>query len=152
MSQSGRRGRIERERAVETFQRLVGKAGIDQDIGAVAVGVGEIGVERDRAVEILDRLQPLAQPVQRLAEQVVHARLRRADGDGAAGELDALLELALLAGDHGDVIERVGVLRVVAQHLDVALHGLRQSRPGGGGTGPAGAVARRWRVRSWAGF
>ena len=32
----------------------------------------------------------------------------------------------LLAGDHGDVIERVGVLRVGAQHLDVALHGLRQ--------------------------
>ena len=78
------------------------------------------------AVEILDRLQPVALAVQRLAEQVVHARLRRPDGDGAAGELDALLELALLAGDHGDVIERVGVLRVGAQHLDIALHGLRE--------------------------
>ena len=65
-------------------------------------------------------------PVQRLAEQIVHTRLRRPVGDGAAGELDALLVLALLAGDHGDVIERVGVLRVALQHLDVALHGLRQ--------------------------
>ena len=116
-------GRIERQRAVETFQRLVGKAGIDQYIGAVAVGVGEIRVERDRPVEILDRLHRLAQPVLRLAEQIVHARLRRAVRDGAAGELDALLELLLLAGDHRDVIERVGVLRVDAQHLDIALHG-----------------------------
>ena len=67
----GRRGRIERQRAVETFQRLVGKAGVDQDIGAVAVGVGEIRIERDGAVVILDRLQPVALAVQRLAEQVV---------------------------------------------------------------------------------
>ena len=119
------RDRIERERAVETLQRLVGQAGIDQDIGAVAVGVGEIGVERDRLVEILDRLHRLAQPVQRLAEQIVHARLRRAERDDAAGELGALLELIVLAGDHGDVIERVGVLRVAAQRLDIALHGLR---------------------------
>ena len=119
----GRRGRVERQRAVETFQRLVGKAGIDQDIGAVAVRVGEIGVERDGPVEILDRLQPVALAVQRLAEQIVHARLRRPKLDGAAGERDALLELPLLAGDHGDVIERVGVLRVGAQYLDIALHG-----------------------------
>ena len=33
------------------------------------------------------------------------------------------LELALLAGDHGDVIERVGVLRIDAQNFRVALHG-----------------------------
>ena len=122
----GRRGRVERQRPVEALQRLVGKAGIEQDIGAVAVRVGEVGVDGDGAVETLDRLQPVALAVQRLAEQIVHTRLRRPVGDGAAGELDALLELALLAGDHGDVIERIGIVRVDAQHLDVAFHGLRQ--------------------------
>ena len=48
LSQSGAEAGLSVERAVEAFQRLVGQAGVDQDIGAVAVGVGEIGVERDR--------------------------------------------------------------------------------------------------------
>ncbi len=48
----------------------------------------------------------------------------------AAGQIDALLKLALVAGDHGDVIERVGVVRVVAQHLGIAVHGERNlTRP-----------------------
>ena len=35
----------------------------------------------------------------------------------------ALFELPVLAGDHGDVIERVGVFRLALQHLYIALHG-----------------------------
>ncbi len=56
--------------------------------------LGEIGVESDGEVEILDCLQPVALAVQRLAEQVMQARLRRPDFDGAAGKLDTLPELA----------------------------------------------------------
>ena len=84
---------------------------------------GEIRVERDGRVVCLDRLQRLAEPVMRLAQQIVHARLRRADFDGALGQVDALLVVAFLARDHGDVIERVGIGRVAFQHLDIALHG-----------------------------
>ena len=62
----------------------------------------------------------------RLAEQIVRARLRRAVLDGAAGKGGAFLILALLAGDHGDVIQRVGVSRVVAQHVGIAVHGQRE--------------------------
>ena len=73
-------------------------------------------------VEGLQRVLDLAQPVQRLADQIVGAGLLGLHRQRAAGEIDALLELALLAGEHGDVIERVGVARVVAQHLGVAVH------------------------------
>ena len=69
------------------------------------------------------------------------------------------LVLALLAGDHGDVIERVGVFRVDAQHLDVALHGLRElalavveqalleQRGDGRGFGHARVLSRLWRTK-----
>ena len=63
------------------------------------------------------------EPVVSLAEQVVHPGLGFADGDGALGQFDALVILAVLAGDHGDIIERVGIGRVVRQHVDIALHG-----------------------------
>jgi hypothetical protein len=68
----------------------------------------------------------VALPLQRLAEQIVHARLTRPQRQRAAGERDALAVLAFLAGDGRDVIERVGVFRVDAQHVAIALHGLRQ--------------------------
>ncbi len=100
-------------------------AELAQHVGAVAVGLGEIDVADERGVEGLQRVLDLALPVQRLADQIVRARLPRLVAERAAGEIDALLELALLAGDHGDVIERVGVLRVVAQHLGIAVHGQR---------------------------
>src|SRR5690348_15638877 len=122
----GDRFRVERQRAVETLQRLVVQAGGGEDGGAVAVRLGELAVERDRGVETLDRLQVLALAFLRLADQVVHARLRRALLERAAGERDALCVLALLASDGGDVIERLGVLRIGAQHVGIALHGLRE--------------------------
>ncbi len=120
----GGRLRIERQRALEAFQRLGGAVGVDQDIGAVAVGVGEVRIGADRGVEILQRLERLAQPVERLPEQVEGARVGLAEGDGAARKVGALLELPRLAGDQGDAIERLGVFRVGAQHLRVALHRL----------------------------
>ena len=138
-----------------------GNAGFHQNVGAVAVRLGEIGVEGDGRVEILDRLQRLAQRFQRAAEQIVRARRRRL-GERAAGEIGALLELPLLAGDHRDVIERVGVLGVGAQHLRIALHRLLQvalavveqalldelrDGGGGGGRGHEALVSRDWRCR-----
>src|SRR6185437_1913213 len=60
------------------------------------------------------------------ADQVVHARLRGTLLERAAGERDALTVLALLASDGGDVIERLGVLRIDAQRVGIALHGLRE--------------------------
>ena len=125
-----RRIRIERNRAVEARQRLRSAAELAQHIGAVAVGIGEFGVAFDRGVEAFQRVLDLSHAVKRLADEVVRARLPRPEVQRAAGEIDALLELALMAGDHGDVIERVGVVRVVAQHLGVAVHGERDlARP-----------------------
>jgi hypothetical protein len=63
--------------------------------------------------------------VQRLANEVMRARLPRPVRQRAAGEVDALLELTFVAGDQSDVIEGVGVARVVAEHLRIAVHGER---------------------------
>ena len=126
LSQSVGRVRVELERAVEARQRLGRAAELAQHIAAVAVGVGEFRVAGERVVEARQRVLHLAHAVQRLADQIVRARLARPERQRAAGEVDALLELAFVAGDHRDVIERVGVLRVVAQHLRIALHGQRE--------------------------
>jgi hypothetical protein len=52
----------------------------------------------------------------------VQAGRRAAERNGAAGQIHPLLELALLAGDHRHVIERLGIFRVLAQDLGIALH------------------------------
>src|SRR5579862_5167766 len=96
-----------------------------QHLGAVAVGLGEVHVAFERVVEGGERILHLAEPVQRLADHVMRARLAAVEAERTAGKIDALLVLAFLAGDDGDVIERVGVLRVDAQHLGVSLHGER---------------------------
>ena len=119
----GDRLRVERQRLVERRQRLRRTPEFAQHLGAVAVGLGEIDVAFERVVEGGRGLLRLAQPVQRLADEIVRARLPPVEGERAGGQIDALLKLPLLAGDHGDVIERLGVLRVVAQHLGVAVHG-----------------------------
>ena len=51
---------------------------------------------------------------------------RACDGlelDGAPDHLEAFGELALLERQHGDVIERVDVARVLLQDRHIALHG-----------------------------
>ena len=92
-----------------------------------------------------------------LADQVVHARLRLAQRQRPLGEVDALLELALLAGHQGHVIERLGVRGVVAQDLGVVVHGagdlalamvektlLQELIGGGGGIGHGRGLSRVW--------
>ena len=144
-----RRGGVERQRPVEADQRLLGKPRLRHQIGAVAVRLGEIGIERDRRVEGLGRLGQRPEPLLRLADQVVDPRLRLADRERALGELDALLELALLAGHQGDVIERVGVLGVVAQDLGVLVHGLGQLALAVVEKALLQELRGRERIRSW---
>lgn len=126
MTQSGAAVGVERHRPVVGLQRLVREAGVDQQVGAVAVGLGEIGVEGDGRVEGLGGLDQRAELLAGLADQVVQAGLWLAERQRALGEVDALLVLALLAGDHGDVIERLGVAGVGAQDLGVVVHRLGQ--------------------------
>ena len=161
--QSGADFGIERQRAVEALERLFRQAGGAEQGGAVAVRLGETGVGGDGRVEGLDRLEVLAQPLMRLAQEVVHARLRGTVLQRLAAELDALLELLLLAGDHGDVIERVGIVRIDAQHVGIPLHGLGEvalavveqalldQRGGGGGLGHGGSLLGASK-QAWAGM
>ena len=130
MSQSLAEFGLSASRAVEARQRLGVAAELAQHIGAVAIGVGEFRVAFEGVVEAFQRILDLAHAVQRLADQVMRARLFWPERQRAAGEVDALLKLAFVAGDHRDVIKRIGVLRVVAQHLGIAVHGQRQlARP-----------------------
>ncbi len=72
----------------------------------------------------------LAHAVQRLADEVMRARLFWPERQRAAGEVDALLKLTFVAGNHRNVIKCIGVLRVVAQDLGIAVHRQRQlARP-----------------------
>src|SRR5262249_58639653 len=87
----------------------------------------EIRIAFDRVIETLKRVFDLAHPVPGLADQVVYPRLLWAERQRAAGEIDALLELAFVAGDHRDVIERIGIARGIAQDLSIAVH--RQRNP-----------------------
>ena len=60
----------------------------------------------------------------RLAFEVVQPRLRRPDHlDRARDHLQPLVDLALLQRQHRDVIERVGVARVLLEDRHIALHG-----------------------------
>ena len=61
--------------------------------------------------------------LQRLADQVMRPGLSRTKRQGAAGQIDALLKLAFVAGDQRNVIERIGVARIIAQHLGIPVHG-----------------------------
>jgi hypothetical protein len=87
------------------------------------VRIGEFRIERDGAVEALQRLAVAAELVIGSAQHVMDARLWRPERQRTLGELDALLELAVLHGDDRHVVQRVGVAGIVLQHLDVALHG-----------------------------
>ena len=60
-----------------------------------------------------------------LTDQVVCPSLPRTKRQRTAGQIDPLLKLTFLAGDKRNVIERVGVARVIAQHLGIAVHGQR---------------------------
>ncbi|HZD89446.1 MAG TPA: hypothetical protein VE224_05065, partial [Pseudolabrys sp.] len=110
-----RRRGVERQRLVEALQRLLGEAGLGGEVGAVAVRLGEIGVEGDGRVVGAGGLGELVEALVRLAHQVVQPCLRLAQRQRPLGQVDALLELVLLAGHQGHVIERLGVLGVVAQ-------------------------------------
>ena len=81
----GRRFRIERQRAVEARQRLGVAAELAQHVGAVAIGLGEIDVAGERVVEGFQRVLDLALPVQRLADQIVRARLAAAEATASGG-------------------------------------------------------------------
>src|SRR5438552_18858896 len=59
----------------------------------------------------------------RLTLEIVQPRLWRTCRDGAPDHLEAFLDLALLERDHGDVIERVEVARVLLEDRHIALHG-----------------------------
>ena len=113
----------DRKRTVKSVERFLEASENDQDIGAVAVGVGEIRLERDGAVVARKRFLRLAEPEMRFALQVVQARLRRTERKRALDQLYAVGVLTLLHGDDGDIIEGVGVVRVSVQYLHVALHG-----------------------------
>ena len=116
--------RIERQRLVEARQRLGGRPASIRILARLPWASAKFGVAGERLVEGVERLRAACRAGRSAwPMQVVHAGLPRPKRERAAGELDALLELALLAGDHGDVIERLGVLRVDAQHLRVAVHG-----------------------------
>src|SRR4029078_941632 len=96
-----------------------------QHICAVAVGVGEVDVACERLVEAFERVFGLPHPVQGLTDKVIGTRLSGPERQRSARKVDALLKLTLSTGDDGNVVQRVGVLRVVAQHLGIAIHGER---------------------------
>src|SRR5947199_7872094 len=58
-----------------------------------------------------------------LALEIVQPRLRWSGRDGAPDHLETFLDLALLERDHGDVIERVEVARVLLEDRHITLHG-----------------------------
>ena len=73
--------------------------------------------------KLVQRVVVLVLPQMRLALEIVQPRLRRANVERARDHLEALGELLLLDRQHGDVIERVDVARVLLQDRHIALHG-----------------------------
>src|ERR1700731_2771639 len=65
--------------------------------------------------------------VQGAAKNDMAARLLRIAAERLAGELGALLEAAVLAGNQRQIIKRVGVGRIDAQHVVVARRGFVDS-------------------------
>ena len=58
---------------------------------------------------------------------VVKLRLAALNRDGLANEVDGGFRLARLVGDHAEQIQRVGLARILAQHLAIPLFRLRRS-------------------------
>ena len=116
---------LDRERPIEARQGFAGSAKFTEHIRAVAVRVRQVGVAFDGTVETLQGVIDLAHAVKRLADQVMCPGLSRTKRQRAAGQIDALLKLAFVAGDQRNVIERIGVARIIAQHLGIPVHGQR---------------------------
>jgi len=121
--------RPQRDRPAEAFDRVAAARERHEDISAVEPGFDEIRLRGDRAVELVERELGAAELLLRDADQVVCGGEFRLRLDGPAGELDALVEAALLAVDRRETEQRAAVALFERQHLRVSLRRRRQVAP-----------------------
>ena len=119
------RDRIRRQcqSPVVAVERLGIAADLAQNVGAIGVRRREIGRKRDGAVETRQGVVVQSERVQGAAQDDMAARLLRIAVERLAGELRALLEAAVLAGNQRQIIKRVRIGRIGAQNFGVARGG-----------------------------
>ena len=120
---AGRIG-LQVDRALVARDRVRDAAELRQRAPAIAVGVGKIRLLDDRVIEARQRFLRSAEPAQGHAEEIMRARLARVARQRPPRHLDPVGELAPLAGNHRQVVKRLGMIGLVPQHLLIAARGI----------------------------
>ena len=102
---------------VVAVERLGIAADLAQDVGAIGVRRRQLRCQRDGAVETCQGVVVAPERVQGATEDDVAARLVRIAGERLAGELRALLEATLLAGNRRQIIMRIDMGGIGAQNF-----------------------------------
>ena len=102
-----KRIRRQRQSLIVASDRLDRTAELGEDIGAVAMSVGERGFTGDRGIEARERLSRASQPAQRETDEIVRPALLRAGGERLPRQFDPALKLALPARRLGEAEQRI---------------------------------------------
>src|ERR1700733_296411 len=115
--------RIERERALETFGRLVEAAEITERQAAIVMGVGEIRLEHRGALETGRGLHEFALGAEHVAEIVMCLGDIRLERHRALEQLDGIRPAELMRPD-AEPVETAGMARIGGADLAVEPLGL----------------------------
>ena len=101
-------------------------AKLGEYIAAIAVRLNKLGRAGDGGIEARQCLLPPAEPRQCHAHKVVRTRPTRVDRQHLAREVKSLGKPPLVAGDLGERIKRIGMGRIVPEHLRVSRRRVRE--------------------------
>ena len=118
--------RLDRKGLVVAGQRFERAAELEQRAAAIAVRLGQLGLQRQRLVVALDARLILLEHTHRMAQAAEGCGAVRIDFQRLAQPVDADLGAAQIHLDHAQHVQRIEMRRLRGQHLKVRRLGLFQ--------------------------